>query len=89
MTLELALGPYVWVTPDVRAAFELLDPEQRAAYVKLVRAQYRSDVRERAHAIVEADLGSSPASIADGRLARSTAGAGGGLKRGVGEQPEQ
>jgi hypothetical protein len=78
----VVIGRFPWATLGVRLAVELLDPAQAAAYIREVRAQYRSDARECWHTIGESDLGADPASIADGRLARSTAGAGGGRRRG-------
>ncbi len=74
---------------EVRRVVELLDnADQRRAYIKLVRAQFRSDAREVWHMIGESDLGVDPAAVADGRLARSTAGAGGGRRRGGTNEPE-
>jgi hypothetical protein len=82
------LGPYPWATDAVRRAVELLAPDQAAEYIREVRAQYRRDLRERAHTILEADLGAEPHAIADKRAARARAGAGGGRKRRIGEQPD-
>jgi hypothetical protein len=84
-----------WLTRDVAdailaltgaatltAAFAALTP-QAAAYIREVRAQYRSDVRERTNTTLEADLpnGSTVERIASARLARQQKGAGGGRRR--------
>jgi hypothetical protein len=79
----IVLGPYPWATPDVRRAVELLSPAQAVEFVRLVRAQYRADHRERAHTVAEADLpaGSGVDTAHDARAARVSHGAGGGRKR--------
>jgi hypothetical protein len=77
----LVLGAFPWATPDVRQAVELLTPAQAAAYIREVRRQYRADQRERAHTVLEADLGADAHAIADARTARSHAGTGGGRRR--------
>jgi hypothetical protein len=82
---ETLLGPFPWVDATVRRAVELLAPDQAAELIRLVRAQYRADVRERAHTILEAELGAEPHAIADKRAGRAR---GGGRKRCVGEQPD-
>jgi hypothetical protein len=87
--------PRPWLTRDVAdavlaltgaatlgAAFQSLTPEG-VEFIRVVRAQYRSDVRERKHTIVEADLGADPAGVADARTARAMAGPGGGHRCGV------
>jgi hypothetical protein len=93
--------PRPWLTRDVAdailaltgaatiaAAFQSLTPEG-VEFIRVVRAQYRSDVRERAHTILEADLGADATGVHDARAGRARAGAGGGRKRGgVGERPE-
>jgi hypothetical protein len=76
------LGPYRWVDSSVRLALRHLAPDQATAYIREVRHEYRADVRDRAHTILESDLGADPARIADARSARARAGAGGGRKRG-------
>jgi hypothetical protein len=72
------LGPWAWASPDVRLAVRHLAPDQVDEYIREVRRQYRADVRERAHTVLEADLGADPAGIADARSARARAGAGRG-----------
>jgi hypothetical protein len=66
---------------DLRLAVACLSAEQRRAYIKLVRQQYRADRREYQHTVLAAELGTDPAGIADARAARAGAGAGGGHKR--------
>jgi hypothetical protein len=80
---------YPWVDSSVRHAVALLAPDQATEYIRQVRHQYRSDVRERAHTVLEADLGAGVDAIHDARAGRAMAGAGGGRKRGVGERPDE
>jgi hypothetical protein len=68
-------------TATLAAAFDALTP-QATAYIREVRAQYRSDVRERSHTVTEADLPhESIDRIVSARQARQTRGAGGGRHR--------
>jgi hypothetical protein len=84
VTISTLLGPFPWVTPEVRRAVELLTADQAAEYIREVRAQYRSEMRERAHTIAECDLPAAVGvdAIHDARAGRARAGAGGGRRRG-------
>jgi hypothetical protein len=53
----MELGSFPWVDSGVRLAVRHLGPDQVDEYIREVRRQYRADVRERAHTILEADLG--------------------------------